>query len=118
MKNTLTLLAAVILTTVSLFTSCTQKNMSSENHSITTNAQLEWSGEYMVDGCGFKLIIDGKEYKPEDEAAIDESFKQSEESVDVKITYTETGEMIDRRCGLSTQDRSMPGIRIISIERI
>ncbi|NEM98388.1 hypothetical protein [Pontibacter burrus] len=89
-----------------------------KNNTITKEATLDWSGEYMVDGCGFKLIIDGKEYKPEDEAAIDESFKAEEGATPVRVTYTETGETIDRRCGLSTQDRSMPGIRIISIERL
>ncbi|NDK56656.1 hypothetical protein [Pontibacter fetidus] len=92
--------------------------MNPENQAITKEAQLEWSGEYMVDGCGFKLTIDGKDYKPEDEAVIGDEFKQEETTIPVKVTYIETGEMIDRRCGLSTQDRSMPGIRITYIEKL
>lgn len=113
----LSLLAAALSVTA-ILASCSQKNMNPENQAITKEAQLEWSGEYMVDGCGFTLTIDGKDYKPEDEAAIDESFKIEEATIPVKVTYTETGEIIDRRCGLSTQDRSMPGIRIISIEKL
>ncbi|MBJ6118937.1 hypothetical protein JAO76_12080 [Pontibacter sp. BT310] len=113
----LSLAAAIVLMVVN-FSSCSQKNMNSENNAITKEAQLEWSGEYMVDGCGFKLTIEGKDYKPEDESAISEEFKQEENLIPVKVTYTETGEIIDRRCGLSTQDRSMPGIRIISIEKL
>ncbi|MEJ8757182.1 hypothetical protein WG947_09260 [Pontibacter sp. H259] len=109
---------AFILASAALLSACSQKNMNSENTAITKEAQLEWSGEYMVDGCGFKLTIDGKDYKPEDEAVIGEEFKQEEATIPVKVTYTETGEMIDRRCGLSTQDRSMPGIRIVSIEKL
>ena len=111
-------LAAAITFMAASFTSCSQKNMTTENNAITKEAQLEWSGEYMVDGCGFKLTIDGKDYKPEDENAIGEEFKQEDNMILVKVTYTETGEIIDRRCGLSTQDRSMPGIRIISIEKL
>ena len=118
MKNTFLLLAAFILSVACLFTSCSKKNMNSENNPLTTNAELEWSGEYMVDGCGFMLKINGKDYKPEDEEAIDASFKIEGEPIPVKVTYTETGEMIDRRCGLSTQDRSMPGVRIVSIEKL
>ncbi|MBB6610825.1 hypothetical protein H7F15_07235 [Pontibacter sp. Tf4] len=113
----LSLLAAIVSASA-LLASCSQKNMNSKDQTITKEAQLEWSGEYMVDGCGFKLTIDGKDYKPEDEATIDDSFKVEEGTVPVKVTYTETGETIDRRCGLSTQDRSMPGIRIISIEKL
>ena len=111
-------LTAVILSATAIFSSCNQKAMNSENQSVTKEAQLEWSGEYMVDGCGFKLTIDGKDYKPEDEAVIGEEFKQEDATMPVKVTYTETGEIIDRRCGLSTQDRSMPGIRIVSIEKL
>lgn len=109
---------AFILAFAAILSACSQKNMNSENKTITKEAQLEWSGEYMVDGCGFKLTIDGKDYKPEDENAIGDEFKQQEAAIPVKVTYTETGEMIDRRCGLSTQDRSMPGIRIVTIEKL
>jgi len=109
---------SLILVAAATLSACSRTNMDSENKAITKEAQLEWSGEYMVDGCGFKLTIDGKDYKPEDEAVIGEEFKQEEAPIPVKITYTETGEMIDRRCGLSTQDRSMPGIRIVTIEKL
>ena len=111
-------LLATVFSAMAILAGCSQKSMNTEDQTITKEAQLVWSGEYMVDGCGFKLIIDGRDYKPEDEEAIDASFKTEEGTIPVKVTYTETGETIDRRCGLSTEDRSMPGIRITSLERL
>ncbi|WP_242928429.1 hypothetical protein [Pontibacter vulgaris] len=108
------LITTALLATTLAFTSCS-KNMT--NTTENADAILEWSGEYMVDGCGFKLTIDGKDYKPEDESVIGDEFKQEDTTIPVIVTYTETGETIDRRCGLSTQDRSMPGIRIITIKK-
>jgi len=108
------ILTALTLLTVISFSSCRNKIMDKETKK--TEGLLVWSGEYMVDGCGFHVVINDREYKPEDEEAIDESFK-TEEPIPVLISYELTGETIDRRCGLSTESRAMDGIRIISLEK-
>ncbi len=111
-------IAVIILLGSFILGACNSKTMQQENTSKTQEGQLEWTGEYMVDGCGFVLKIDGQDYKPEDENAIGEEFKIEGEPIPVRVTYTLTGETIDRRCGLATQSRAMPGIRIQTIERL
>jgi hypothetical protein len=113
MKLTHCLAAPFILAALSL-TSC--KNDGMTQQSEMKEALLVWSGEYMVDGCGFHVVIDDRQYKPEDEEAILEEFKV-EEPQPVLLSYDLTGETIDRRCGLSTESKAMPGIRIKSIQR-
>ena len=46
-----------------------------EDKILEANALLHWTGDYSVDGCGFFIVISDNEYKPEDEGAIDDSFK-------------------------------------------
>ncbi len=77
---------------------------------------LFWSGEYMVDGCGFHLVINDTNYKPDNEDDIGDAFK-TEASVPVRVRFERLQQQIDRRCGLATQSRAMPGIRVLSISR-
>ncbi|MBD1395808.1 hypothetical protein H9Q13_01410 [Pontibacter sp. JH31] len=112
MKCKLVLLA-IIGFSAFFFTSC-QDTM--QQDSETAEATLVWSGEYMVDGCGFEVIINDKKYKPENEDDIDESFKV-EGQMPVIIEFVRLGEQIDRRCGLSTQSRAMDGIRVVSVKK-
>ena len=46
-----------------------------EDKILEANALLHWTGDYSVDGCGFFIVTSDNEYKPEDEGAIDDSFK-------------------------------------------
>jgi hypothetical protein len=87
-----------------------------EQESEMQEALLVWSGEYMVDGCGFHVVINDKKYKPEDENAIDDMFK-TQPSTAVLLSYKPTGEIIDRRCGLATESKAMDGIRILDIKK-
>lgn len=112
--RTIHFLSPLLLMGSLFFTSC--QNEGNQQQSDMTEAQLVWAGEYMVDGCGFHVLIDGKKYKPTDEEAIDESFKV-DGSTPVMISYELTGETIDRRCGLSPESKAMDGIRIISLEK-
>lgn len=112
--RSINLLGALLLLVALSFNSCQNESMKQQSEKI--EGLLVWSGEYMVDGCGFHVVINDRQYKPEDEEAIDQAFK-TEEPVPVLITYELTGETIDRRCGLSTESKAMDGIRILSIER-
>lgn len=107
-------LAAFLFLAALSLTSC--RNEAMNQQSEMTEAVLVWSGEYMVDGCGFHVVINDRQYKPEDEEAIDAVFK-TEEPIPVMISYELTGETIDRRCGLSPESKAMDGIRILSIEK-
>ncbi|SIQ86616.1 hypothetical protein [Pontibacter lucknowensis] len=82
----------------------------------TKEAMLIWSGEYMVDGCGFEVLINGNRYKPENERDIDEAFKVEGETP-VLIEFEKLGRQLDIRCGLSTQSRAMDAIRVISVKK-
>ena len=112
--RSINLMVALLLAVTFSFTSCRNEGM--KQQSDKTEALLVWSGEYMVDGCGFHVVIDDRQYKPEDEEAIDDAFK-TDEPLPVLISYELTGEIIDRRCGLSPESKAMDGIRILSIER-
>ncbi|GGG02552.1 hypothetical protein [Pontibacter amylolyticus] len=87
-----------------------------DGNAETDDAILIWSGEYMVDGCGFEVEIDGKRFKPDNENEMDEAFKVEGETP-VIITYEKLGRQLDIRCGLSTQSRAMDAIRVISVKK-
>lgn len=108
-------------------TACQEGAMQQKNDETTGNTSaiegtekatgtLTWAGEYMVDGCGFTLEIDGKTYKPENEDTIDAAFK-IEGSMPVEVEFVRLNEQIDRRCGLSPDSKAMDGIRIVSITK-
>jgi hypothetical protein len=97
----------------SFLTSC-QDGMNSDTE--TTEATLVWSGEYMVDGCGFEVLINDTRYKPENEDEIDASFKV-EGQIPVMIEFERLGREIDIPCGLSPQSRAMEGIRVLSVKK-
>lgn len=85
-----------------------------ENRTETADATLLWSGEYMVDGCGFEVLLDAKKYKPENEDAIGDAFKEGNRH-DIVLEFVRLDTTIDRRCGLSTESRAMDGIRVVSV---
>lgn len=87
-----------------------------DGNAETDDAILIWSGEYMVDGCGFEVEIDGKRFKPDNENEMDKAFKVEGETP-VIITYEKLGRQLDIRCGLSTQSRAMDAIRVISVKK-
>ncbi|WP_299708143.1 hypothetical protein [uncultured Pontibacter sp.] len=87
-----------------------------ERDTETAEALLVWSGEYMVDGCGFEVLINGSRYKPENENDIDEAFKIEGETP-VIIEFVRLGKQIDIPCGLSPQSRPMDGIRVLNVRK-
>jgi hypothetical protein len=112
MKNIL--YSAVLVLTTLAFSACQN---STDGYSDTTDATLIWSGEYMVDGCGFEVEIDGKRFKPDNENEIDEAFKVEGETP-VIITFEKLGRQLDIRCGLSTQSRAMDAIRVLTVKKL
>ncbi|WP_018478328.1 hypothetical protein [Pontibacter roseus] len=111
--KTPSLFAALLCAATLAFSSC-QDGM--QQGTETAEATLVWSGEYMVDGCGFEVVINDKRFKPENEDEIDASLKV-EGSTPVLVEFVRLGEQIDRRCGLATESRAMDGIRIVSVKK-
>ena len=109
-------LLATVFSAMAILAGCSQKSMNTEDQTITKEAQLVWSGEYMVDGCGFEVVISNKKYKPENEDEIDESFKV-EGSMPVLVEFVRLGTQLDRRCGLSPESKAMDAIRVVSVKR-
>jgi hypothetical protein len=100
-----------LLLSLIVFFSCDE-----EEQVFTKEAILKWQGDYAVDGCGFFLEINKKEYKPENEDFLGDEFKTGEDiSVIVKFKYSE--KKITYACGWMDQLRT-DGIKIISIEKI
>ncbi len=104
--------ATTLLFILLLLCSCSS---GSGNSIETADATLLWSGEYMVDGCGFEVLMDAKKYKPENEDAIGETFKNGNRH-NIVLQFVRLDTTIDRRCGLSTESREMEGIRIVSVK--
>ena len=103
----------ILCATTFLLNSCQE---SAKENTETAEATLVWSGEYMVDGCGFEVVVNDKKFKPENEDDIDASLKV-EGATPVMIEFVRLGKQIDRPCGLSPASKAMDGIRVISVKR-
>jgi hypothetical protein len=108
LKSALTILVAALT-----LSAC--QNTQQPDETVIADATLHWTGEIAADGCGFEVEIDGKNYLPENEDAIPESYKERE-STSVKLSYIPLTEPIDRRCGMVPQPRVMDAIRVVSVE--
>ena len=84
-----------------------------EDKILEADALLRWDGDYSYDGCGYFIVIGEREYKPEDEMSIDDSFKVNG-VVDVFIKYELLNEMVSYNC--SMQPMVLDGIELHSIE--
>jgi len=84
------------------------------NDILEASANLSWTGNYAVDGCGFFITIGEKEYKPENESVIPDRF-QSSENMNVFIVYELSIEPVEYICGFAGPSE-MDGIFILEIE--
>lgn len=82
---------------------------------MESTATLVWSGDYAVDGCGFSVYLNDRQYKPDNEQEIDNKFK-AQESHTVHIKYTLPAKPKEFTCGWGAH--KMNGIRIISINEV
>jgi len=79
------------------------------------DAILTW-GNPALDGCGFFIEINGKEYKPTNVYIIDKSYEEDGEKMRVKIKYKLLNEKIRYSCGPAV-DAIGDGIELISIKK-
>ena len=113
MKKPLRTVLFLLLPLLLALNSCTDN---SKGLVEEADGMLFWSGEYMVDGCGFHLVMNDTSYKPDNEDDIGEAFK-TQDPIPVTVKIERLQQQIDRRCGLATQSRAMEGIRVISISK-
>jgi hypothetical protein len=109
-KRVFFLAIAAVIVSMAAFVSCKK-----DKDNLTSDATIEWRGAYEVDGCGFFVIINKKEYKPINETIIDDSYKSGQ--IDVTIKYELLNEKIEKSCGDIPYMLSFDGIRIISIKK-
>jgi hypothetical protein len=88
-----------------------------ETETFNKEAILFWQGEYDDNGCGFIFLIDGQEFKPNNEIYIDEQYKIYSE-MKVNIEFYLMYEIIQYKCGSNSQIEEREGIEIIKIELI
>ncbi|MFT5750458.1 MAG: hypothetical protein ACI93S_001741 [Ancylomarina sp.] len=79
---------------------------------VQVEAFLVWEGDYTENGCGFLLIIENMEYKPEREFLINEKYKTGE-VIPVSVEYIALNKFVQLTCGQSGETEL---IEIISIE--
>jgi len=100
----------VIITCFILLTSACEKGKDLEG--VQVDAFLVWEGDYSENGCGFLLIIDNLEYKPESEFLINEKYKTGE-IIPVSVEYIGLNRFVQLDC---SQSAEVELIEIISIE--
>lgn len=83
---------------------------------LISNAILTWTGDYELDGCGYFIVIDNYQYKPENEDAIDDSFKSIVEIL-VTVKYQKLDKQITTYCFNSQPNNQHDAIKIISISK-
>lgn len=108
MKKSLVSIFFIILTV--LIFSCKDDN----EVIVRTDAKLIWTGEYDVDGCGFFVVIDSVEYKPENERIIPPEYKK-DVPLDITVQYIDLLYDIEYSCGDVNRPNKSKAIELKSI---
>lgn len=107
---------AVLVLGIFFFGCSTDKDdVLSTTGKITTTATIIWQGEYAVDGCGFFVRINQKEYKPKNESMIGDEFKTPEPQ-EAEVTLRFLSEKVEYYCGFAGKQVA-DGVEIISIQK-
>lgn len=88
-------------------------NILDDDHILSADAVIRWTGDYAVDGCGFFIDIGEKENKAEDESVIPDSLK-NDSGTTVTIKYELLDESIEFYCGW--EQHTIDWIRLLSIK--
>jgi len=102
----------ILICTIGFVLSCKKDN---DSNNLKSDAVLTWTGDYAVDGCGFFVTINDHEYKPENEAVIDDNYKSG--SSNVIVEYQLSNRKIESACGDLPTSTMTDGIKIISITK-
>ena len=84
-----------------------------DENRLKSDAVLEWRGEYEIDGCGFFILMNDKEYKPVNEEIIDNSFKSG--NTNIIIEYELSDKKIETLCYDSHSPIEYAGIKGVEL---
>lgn len=109
-----------------IFAGCVKdKNMitssgieSVKNDTLNSVALVIWTGAYEVDGCGFFIKINNREYKAVNEEIIGNEFRSFFDSSYAQLKYINLGTKIYYLCGDFPFVQKIEGIEIIEIEKL
>ena len=82
---------------------------------ITADANLIWTGDYDVDGCGFFVEIDSVEYKPENEGIIPPEYRTND-TLSIVVQYIDLLYEIEYNCGDLPEPQKSKAIELKSID--
>lgn len=102
----------LLICTIGFVLSCKNDD---DSDILKSEAVLTWTGDYAVDGCGFFVMINDHNYKPENESIIDSNFESG--SNNVIIEYQLLNRKIETACGDLPAPTLTDGIKIISIRK-
>lgn len=109
MKTFLPIFLALVFLLVS---SCRNKD---DTDVLSGIGILSWTGDYELDGCGYFIVIDNQQYKPDNEEILDDSYK-SIVDLPVAIKYKLAGK-ITKSCFDSPVSNQYNAISIVSISK-
>ena len=82
---------------------------------VEPNAQLVWTGNYDVDGCGFFVKIDSIQYKPENEGIIPPEYRTIE-PLSITVQYIDLLYDIEYSCGDLPEVQKSRAIKLTSMD--
>tara|TARA_R110002050_G_scaffold300621_3_gene471026 strand:+ start:1204 stop:1557 length:354 start_codon:yes stop_codon:yes gene_type:complete len=110
LKSSLIVLAAATF----VVSSCKKETAKFDSEVKTKTAILHYTRSYAVDGCGYFLDIDSKQYKPDNEEIIDTLGATEDVTVIVEFQYLENS--IFTNCGDARKPLEHKGVHLISIK--
>ena len=89
-----------------------------KSDTLNSVAIVNWTGAYEVDGCGFFIKINNKEYKAVNEEIIGDEFRTFFDSSYAQLKYINLNTKIYYLCGDLPFEQKIDGIEILSIEKL
>ena len=114
-SNVIKAVFSLLILGVFIISSC-KKEEEFDSSIKTKTAILDYQGSYAIDGCGYFLEIDSKEYKPDNEELIDSSFQTTNKTT-VTIEFQYLQDPVNVYCGDSPKPRVTDGIHLISVKK-
>ena len=106
----------ITITVIIFLYSCGSDDNNNNENRLKSDAILEWRGDYVIEGCGFFILMNDNVYKPVNEEIINNSFKSA--NTCVVIEYELLDEKIETLCyDILAPIEHKTGIRIFSIKK-
>ena len=101
----------LFLISISFFYACEEKN----DVIFVPDANLVWTGDYDVDGCGFFVETNGNVYKPENEGIIPPEYRVGD-SLSISVQFIDLLYDIEYFCGDLPNANKAGAITLTSVD--